>query len=111
MLGIFAATWLVNTKVGRRGTYAVGQIGCALCLSVFIASTSYPLTLTITSFQYFFWMVNSTAIYTIAPESYPTRIRSLGNGWSNAHMKLGAIASPLFMGLILESGDGIFIAL
>jgi putative MFS transporter len=111
VVGIIAATFLVQTWVGRRGTYSIGQIGCALCSIVFVASKSYALTLTFTSIQQSFLMIDSTAITTFAPESYPTRIRSLGNGWSQAHLKLGAIAAPLVIGLVLESAHGIILAL
>ena len=56
-------------------------------------------------------MINSTVIYTIGPEAYPTEIRSTGNGWTNAHLKIGAmIASPLIGG-ILELPGGLAISL
>lgn len=56
-------------------------------------------------------MMSFAALYTITPESYPTEIRNIGNGWANALARLGGLLAPLTAGPILDLSGGFSICL
>jgi len=43
--------------------------------------------------------------YAYTPELYPTAIRATGAGWANAVGRVGSIAGPYFLGVLLSYGD------
>lgn len=52
-----------------------------------------------------------SAMFTIAPESFPTSARSTGLAVVNLFSRIGGIASPIITGYFLEIPNGKFYAL
>jgi putative MFS transporter len=47
-----------------------------------------------------------SAMYTITPESYPTKIRNLGVGAANISARIAAIICPIVTGWLLSTSSG-----
>ena len=47
-----------------------------------------------------------SAMYTIAPEAYPTKIRNIGVGAANISARVTAIICPIITGWLLSTSEG-----
>lgn len=56
--------------------------------------------------MYFFIFAAYAAMYTIAPESFPTQTRGIGMGIANVAARIGGIISPYITGILLEYSNG-----
>ena len=43
-------------------------------------------------------------VYTYTPELYPTAIRAMGSGWAAGVGRIGGMAAPLVVGMMIEAG-------
>ena len=44
-------------------------------------------------------------VYTYTPELYPTAIRAMGSGWAAGVGRIGGMAAPLVVGMMIEAGS------
>lgn len=111
ILGVFVASLLVDTKLGRKYTISIPFVAAGgLSLSLFFAE-GFPLTITFTSLLNFCIVMAYSALYTITPESYTTEVRNTGCGWANAWARVGGIIAPPLIGMFLEYSWGLSVCL
>ena len=60
----------------------------------------------VTSVMSLFIYLAYSALFTIAPESFPTRIRGIGTGILGIFSRIGGIVTPIITGYLLESENG-----
>lgn len=56
--------------------------------------------------MYFFVYLAYSAMFTIAPESFPTEIRGIGLAIANVSSRFGGITSPILSGILFEYPKG-----
>jgi len=100
--GILLASWLINTKLGRKWTTAIPFFISGLLSLVFFFSQSIYAVIVCTMVYNFYQYMGWGAMYTIVPEFYDTNIRSFGVGWANLMAKVGGILAPTITGYMLE---------
>lgn len=111
--GIFLATWMVETRMGRRWTQAVALLLSGLCVFLFLIALDYWMIMVTSTLMFFFSLMAYSAQYTITPESYPTEIRSTGMGWCSAMSRIAGVLTPVVVGALfsLEAGREIVLAI
>ena len=80
------------------GTAVLAMIGFAFVLG------ELQLALVVAWLNGFFVLGAITGSYTVTHGVYPTKIRTTGLGWAIGIGRIGAIASPLIAGLMLDRG-------
>ena len=90
--------------IGRRWTFAVAFIGCAIPL---FALSGLPIgapvvqVVSLATVSVFFISVMLAGVYAYVPEIYPTRMRAFGAGVASSWLRVGAIVAPTLVGLLL----------
>ena len=100
--GILLASWLINTRLGRKWTTAIPFFIRGVTSLIFLFSQSVYAVTGCTMIANFLSYMGWGAIYTIVPEFYDTSIRSFGVGWANLMAKIGALIAPTMTGYMLE---------
>ncbi|KAI9352814.1 major facilitator superfamily domain-containing protein [Obelidium mucronatum] len=100
--GSFAGMFLIDTRLGRKGTMAASTFGTALFLYVFTFSQT-------PEFQLFAGSVVSVlqncmygVLYTYTPEIFETNVRGTANGAAAALSRVFGCLAPLLTGLLLN---------
>ena len=96
--GILLATWMVETRMGRRWTQSIALFLSGVCVFGFLVAMDYWMVLGASTLMFFFSLMAYSAQYTITPESYPTEIRSTGMGWCSAMSRLAGVLTPVVVG-------------
>lgn len=109
--GIVLATWMVETRLGRRWTQSVALVLSGLCVFLFLVAVDYWMVLGASTLMFFFSLMAYSAQYTITPESYPTAIRSTGMGWCSAMSRTAGVLTPTVAGLLFSAPGGTAIVL
>ena len=104
--GTLISAYLVTTFLGKRWTSSGSFILTALCVFIFLTSTSYWMVLLSTSLIYFFNFMGYASLMAILQESYPVSIRALGVGWANSWCRFGGVLSPITVGLLFGVDGG-----
>ena len=103
--GYFSATYLVE-RWGRKGTLVVYLLGCAVAALVFgvrglaagVSGTELVLWGSLVSF---FNLGAWGVVYGYTPELYPTATRGSGTGWATGVGRIGGIAGPYLVGVMI----------
>jgi putative MFS transporter len=98
--------FLLVEKIGRK-TLAVAGFGLLALVDFGIVLVSrnivFPVILSLFSlFQYFVWIGPAGLVGVVAPEVFPTHIRSFGTGVAAAAGRLGSIVGILLFPLLLN---------
>jgi putative MFS transporter len=99
--GYFSAAYLVE-RVGRKRTLAVYMLVAGL--------SSFGLWAALSDLEVLLWGIILSAFnlgawgvtYAYTPELYPTSFRGTASGWANSIGRIGGIAGPYFVGLMLS---------
>jgi putative MFS transporter len=99
--------FLLVEKVGRK-TLAVAGFGMLALVDFGIVMVSkeivFPVLLTLFSlFQFFVWIGPAGLVGVVAPEVFPTHIRSFGTGIAAAAGRLGSIVGILLFPVLLNN--------
>ncbi|MEJ7842990.1 MAG: MFS transporter [Rubrobacter sp.] len=105
--GYFSAAYLVE-RWGRKGTLVVYLLGCAVAALVFgvrgladgVSGTELVLWGSLVSF---FNLGAWGVVYGYTPELYPTESRGSGTGWATGVGRIGGIAGPYLVGVMIEA--------
>jgi putative MFS transporter len=108
-----AGTALIDV-IGRRFTFAIGFIGCAVPLFVLYAlPPGAPVVevVTLATISVFFISILLAGVYAYVPEIYPTRMRALGAGVASSWLRIGSIIGPMLVGFLLAHAatQGVFL--
>ena len=103
--GYIAAAALVE-KIGCKATLAGFLAACAVCAWFFGQSSSAAEVMAWGSLMSFFNLGAWGVLYTYTPELYPVRFRAAGSGWAAAAGRLGGIAAPSAVALLLQRQSG-----
>ena len=68
---VFAAAWLIDTKLGRNWSTGLGYISGGFLIFILIISMNFAALLAVSSFIWGFITVGYSAMYTLSPESFP----------------------------------------
>jgi len=79
-------------------------IAAAIALASFAFVSSLWVMLTIAFMMGFFVFPCVTALYTIAPQLYPSAFRTTGVGWAIGIGRFGAIFGPIVAGFLVAAG-------
>ncbi len=100
--GYYSAAYLIET-IGRKAVLVIYLGGTALAAYLFGQSSSMGQILLFGSLLYFFSLGAWGGVYAYTPEMYPTSARGSGAGWAAAVGRLGMIAAPYLVGLMVQS--------
>ncbi|NBD24855.1 MFS transporter [Paenibacillus glycinis] len=103
--GYFAASYLVE-KWGRKATLAAFLIlsgAMALCFGFSQSTGTLLLTGALLSF---FNLGAWGALYAYTPENYPTAIRAAGAGFAAGFGRIGSVAAPYLVGVLVQAKIG-----
>jgi putative MFS transporter len=112
-LGALAAIPLIDL-IGRKCCFglgfASGSIPLLILSRIAESASAFDVMLLGATANAFLAFILA-GIYGYAPEIYPTRMRALGAGAASAWLRVGAVAGPLFVGMILptEGIEGVFL--
>jgi MFS transporter, putative metabolite:H+ symporter len=98
-----AGTALIDV-IGRRWTFAIGFVGCAVPLFILCAlPVGAPVgqVVTLATVSVFFISILLAGVYAYVPEIYPTRMRALGAGVASCWLRIGSIIGPVLVGVLL----------
>jgi putative MFS transporter len=114
-LGALEAIPLIDL-IGRKWCFGLGFAGGSfplLILSRIAESTSAFDVMLLAATANAFLAFILAGIYVYAPEIYPTRMRALGAGAASAWLRVGAVAGPLLVGMVLPTAgiEGVFLLL
>jgi len=92
-------------RTGRRATLAAYMAVSGLA-SYLLAHVVTQQDAMIWACLFSFFNLGAWGItYAYTPELYPTAVRATGAGWANAAGRIGSIAGPYMLGLLLSYGD------
>ena len=107
--GVFSAVLVGYLLGGRLRNVAIIAIFAALPILVVILAKSPPQFIVLVSVVFFLGCAVLAAqafLYTMAPVSYPTRIRGMGVGAAVAFGRIGAIVGPKLGGMLKAAAHG-----
>jgi MFS transporter, AAHS family, 3-hydroxyphenylpropionic acid transporter len=107
--GVFSAVLVGYLLGGRLRNVAIAAIFAALPILVVILAKSPPQFIVLASVVFFLGCAVLAAqafLYTMAPVSYPTRIRGMGVGAAVAFGRIGAIVGPKLGGMLKAAAHG-----
>jgi len=102
--GYFSGALMIE-RTGRKATLAA-YMGVAGVASYMLAHAVTQQDAMLWAMLFSFFNLGAWGItYAYTPELYPTAIRATGAGWANAVGRVGSIAGPYFLGVLLSYGD------
>jgi putative MFS transporter len=107
LIGDFFCAFTID-RLGRRGWFGLAFLLGSLPLFAvwYLGGTSPLQLLLLASLSYFFMGANSIAAYLYTPETYPTRLRTLGTSIATAWLRAASVIGPTAVGFML-AGQGI----
>lgn len=103
--GYFVASYLVE-KWGRKATLAAFLLASGLMALIFGFSSSTAILLLTGALLSFFNLGAWGALYAYTPENYPTAIRAAGAGFAAGFGRLGSVAAPYLVGVLVQAKIG-----
>lgn len=101
IFGGVSMSFVQETRLGRRYTLVV-LFGLSILAAIAFSLAGSSLTIVLAGSALSFLMNGCFAvIYTLTPESYPTAIRSSGQGCASMFGKVGALIGPIAVGAAL----------
>ncbi|WP_258933709.1 MFS transporter [Nesterenkonia pannonica] len=99
VFGLFTARW------STRQTLTWFTLLVSTLMAVFVFTANWmALVLVVGILVGFFANGCIAGLYTLTPQSYPTRLRSTGVGWGLGVGRLGAIIAPTVTGVLTDAG-------
>ncbi len=108
-LGGIAGSAIEGFLINRLGAISVlfGEFtSSAILISILAYSSSYHLTMAITLILGFMVQAAQGGLNVLGATIYPTSIRSTGIGWALGVGRIGSIAGPLIVGILLNLNWG-----
>ncbi len=102
--GYFCAAWLVD-KWGRKYTLSFFLLMSGVASYFFGQAATVETIVFWGCVMSFFNLGAWGVVYTYTPELYPTAIRAMGSGWAAGIGRIGGMAAPLIVGLMIQSGS------
>ncbi|KAI7905457.1 major facilitator superfamily domain-containing protein [Cokeromyces recurvatus] len=99
--GSVIASWLIETKLGRKGTMSTAAFGSSLSLFLFsIINSRITMVLSSSTFSFLETLLYAV-IYGYTPEVFDTNVRGTAVGTASALGRIAGIASPIITGILL----------
>ncbi|GBR60393.1 metabolite transport protein [Gluconobacter thailandicus F149-1 = NBRC 100600] len=98
--GYFSAAAAVEL-IGRRTTIAVYLLGSVLAAGLLVISHSDGSVVGAAMLLSLFLNGAYAGLYAYTPELFPTTLRATGNGTASAIGRIGAIVSPVLVGVLM----------
>ncbi|KAG2177534.1 hypothetical protein INT44_008046 [Umbelopsis vinacea] len=99
--GSVIASWMIETRLGRKGTMALSAFGSAIALFVFSVISSRITMLLSSSAVSFLATLLYAVIYGYTPEVFTTEVRGTAVGTASALGRIAGIISPIVSGILL----------
>ncbi|MBM7566349.1 MFS transporter [Paenibacillus sacheonensis] len=103
--GYFVASYLVE-KWGRKATLAVFLVFSGAMALGFGSSDSTAVLLVTGALLSFSNLGAWGALYAYTPENYPAAIRAAGSGFAAGFGRLGSVAAPYLVGVLVQADIG-----
>lgn len=102
LIGCFVMALTVD-RIGRVPLFVFGfGISCVALLTLsFYRSAPLDIFVILTAIGYFGSYITSVGLYLYTAEIYPTRLRAIGMSLGTVWLRIGSVASPFLVGLIL----------
>lgn len=104
--GYWSAAWLIE-RVGRKPVLVGYLVLSALAAAGLGSAHSVTAVLVFGGLLSFFNLGAWGVVYAYTVEQYPTAVRATGAGWAMGIGRLGGIAAPFLVGLLLSESLGI----
>ncbi|OQS02865.1 sugar phosphate permease [Thraustotheca clavata] len=102
--GYFSAAYLVEI-IGRKITLSIYLVGSFVSAMAFGYVENTQTNLMITgAFMSWFMLGSWGSLYAYTPENYPTPIRAMGASYPIAVCRIGSIAGPYIVPIMIENG-------
>ncbi|KAI8080196.1 major facilitator superfamily domain-containing protein [Gilbertella persicaria] len=99
--GSVIASWLIETRLGRKGTMAVSAFGSSLSLFIFsIISSRFTMVISSSAVSFLATLLYAV-IYGYTPEVFDTNVRGTAVGTASGLGRIAGIASPIVSGILL----------
>ncbi|CAO3645126.1 unnamed protein product [Mucor hiemalis] len=99
--GSVIASWLIETRLGRKGTMAVSAFGSSVALFLFsIISSRVTMVLSSSSVSFLATLLYAV-IYGYTPEVFDTQVRGTAVGTASGLGRIAGIISPIITGILL----------
>ncbi|KAI8065880.1 major facilitator superfamily domain-containing protein [Gongronella butleri] len=99
--GSVMASYMIETRLGRKGTMALSAFGSAMALFVFSIISSRVTMLLSSSAVSFLATLLYAVIYGYTPEVFDTNIRGTAVGTASGLGRVAGIVSPILSGFLL----------
>ncbi|KAH8552568.1 major facilitator superfamily domain-containing protein [Umbelopsis sp. PMI_123] len=99
--GSVIASWMIETRLGRKGTMALSAFGSAGALFIFSVISSRITMLLSSSAVSFLATLLYAVIYGYTPEVFTTEVRGTAVGTASALGRIAGIVSPIASGILL----------
>ncbi|CEP16895.1 hypothetical protein [Parasitella parasitica] len=99
--GSVIASWLIETKLGRKGTMAISAFGSSIALFLFsIINSRITMVLSSSSVSFLATLLYAV-IYGYTPEVFDTNVRGTAVGTASGLGRIAGIVSPIITGVLL----------
>ncbi|RCH83774.1 hypothetical protein CU098_006068 [Rhizopus stolonifer] len=99
--GSVIASWLIETRLGRKGTMAVSAFGSSLSLFIFsIINSRFTMVISSSTVSFLATLLYAV-IYGYTPEVFDTNVRGTAVGTASGLGRIAGIASPVVSGILL----------
>ncbi|KAI7897103.1 major facilitator superfamily domain-containing protein [Mucor mucedo] len=99
--GSVIASYLIETRLGRKGTMAISAFGSAVSLFIFsIISSRITMVLSSSSVSFLATLLYAV-IYGYTPEVFDTSVRGTAVGTASGLGRIAGIMSPIITGILL----------
>ncbi|CAG9321160.1 naiP_3 [Blepharisma stoltei] len=109
--GIFLASFLVNTKLGRKHTLLLSLAITSFSVYLFIFLEHIVAVIIVIMMLASVNFASFGSLFTLSPEIYPTEIRNSAMGFFFTWSRIGSSISPFIGGMILDIENGKEVAL
>ncbi|CAG9321162.1 naiP_5 [Blepharisma stoltei] len=109
--GAFLASYLINTKLGRKYTLMLSMSITSLAIYFFIFIEHIVLVILVIMMFALVNLASFGSLFTLSPEIYPAEIRNSAMGFFFTWSRIGSSTSPFIGGMILDLENGKEIAL
>ncbi|KAJ3074137.1 hypothetical protein HDU98_011986 [Podochytrium sp. JEL0797] len=99
--GSIAGTYLIETKLGRKGVMGVGSFGIGAALFMFTTTTDNWAQLGFNCLASFLINTVYGAIYAYTPEVFDTRVRASAVGMASCLGRIIGVAAPFVSGALI----------
>ncbi|KAJ3067429.1 hypothetical protein HDU98_009353 [Podochytrium sp. JEL0797] len=99
--GSIAGSYIIDTRLGRKGTMGLGAFGIGACLFLFTTTTDAWGQLAFNCLASFLINIVYGAMYAYTPEVFDTRVRASAVGMASCVGRVVAVTAPLASGALI----------